>query len=456
MEGVSARISYGLRIRGFYVNLNLLNRMIGGIITGIIKGGTQMSYKINVIFVVGILLLGCNDTNVNSPSNTMKLNLSYPNGGEVFTLSENPVTIKWTSENIKEINLYYSSTVDSLWVLIADSLDSGIGYFNWDILNIYPGMYKLKITDYKDESFYDLTDAPFILNNWSLSLTYPNGGEEIFISSIPVKVKWTSENIEKVNLYYSSANNSVWTVIADSIDGGTGYFDWNIRHNDPGMYQLKITDYKDENLNDATDGPFSFNYDPNIITVSKYYPLETGNRWVYRARYQQSTFPPYVDTTYSIERKIISDTCFENGDLYFKISETDYYRNNTKIYFERFDSANGNIYRRYTDNQFGDVLVDSLLAKVSDQFMGHRFTLPNSPDYMYTKFLISNLEEYFGVTRSAHKYREMDTYAFYDYFLVEDIGLGNYYQMLDVASRDATLKGCIINTVLYGDTTISY
>lgn len=415
-----------------------------------------MKFIICLIFLITLIFIGCNKTDINAPADNIKLNLVFPAGGEKLLISGNPITIKWTSENIEIINIYYSSINDSVWELIADSVNASKGSFDWDIQNMKPDSYKLKITDSKNEYIFDLNDSPFSINTMLLDLTYPNGGEEFIITSTPVKIKWISDGIEKVKLYYSAVNDSTWNLIADSINGPFGSFDWNIINIIPGMYKIKISDYQNENLIDTTDDPFSIIYDPNIINASIYYPLEVGDRWVYSVRYQQSIFPPPIDTIYSLERKIISDTCFEDGKVYFKILETDYYRQYTKIYFERFDSTNGNIYRRYTDDQFGEVLVDSLLAKVGDQFIGHRFTLPNSTYYMYTEFLQSILTGYFGVVRTANKYREIDTYAVYDYFLVENIGLGNYYEGLDLSSLDVTLKGCIINNVLYGDTTISY
>jgi len=414
-----------------------------------------MYCKLCIIVFIGLVIFGCNKTNINSPADTMKLDLIYPNGGENIFISDNPVTIKWTSENIEKVNLYYSQGSDSSWILIADSIDAGQGSFSWDIRNMNPGSYRLKITDIQNRKS-DVSNSPFFFDIMIIDLISPNGGEEFFITGIPVTIKWTSENIDKVNIYYSKDSDTSWILIADSIDAGQGSFDWNIKNMIPGTYELKITGYNDENISDLTENPFTLSYDPNIINVSRFYPLQVGNRWVYKVRYQQSIFPPPVDTIYSLERKIISDTSFESGKVYYKILETDYYKQYTKLYFERVDSTDGNVYRRYPDNQFGIVLVDSLLAKVGDQFKGHRFTLPNSSYYMYTEFLESISAGYFGIILPARKYRELDTYAFYDYFLVEDIGLGDYYQMLDIANRTANLKGCIINNVLYGDTTISY
>lgn len=320
-----------------------------------------MKYKQNIIFLLCTFLLGCSETSINSPPNEPEINLTFPKGGEELILSEIPVTIEWSSNNVQKVNLFYSTFIDTSWILIADSINSEQGSYNWDL--------------------------PYII----------------------------SDN-----------------------------------------YNLKITDCDNDNVFDITDNPFSIIVEQNIIEVIKYYPLNIGNKWVYKVRFRQTVFPPLIDTTYFFKREVIADTTTGDGKVYYIIEEIVYYNNNIKTYYENIDLKTGNIYRRYINNEFEEVLIDSLLAKVGDQFISHRFTNQNSNYYMYTEFLSTEFVEYFGTVRITKKFRELDTFAFYDYFLVENIGLGNFYHMLDVASQEGNLVGCFIEGIVYGDTTITY
>jgi hypothetical protein len=96
------------------------------------------------------------------------IQISAPNGGEVFH-SGDVAEIKWqTSPGLKTVSLYYSRKGREKWKLIAQRLDAGTGVANWTVpvvTKTYPkGFVKVVGLDelgHKVSS--DTSDAPFTI-----------------------------------------------------------------------------------------------------------------------------------------------------------------------------------------------------------------------------------------------------------------------------------------------------
>ena len=63
--------------------------------------------------------------------------LTSPNGGEVWK-SGWQRNITWTSENISNVNLYYSTNGGGDWNTIATNVDASTGSYNWTIPVLTP------------------------------------------------------------------------------------------------------------------------------------------------------------------------------------------------------------------------------------------------------------------------------------------------------------------------------
>ena len=136
-----------------------------------------------------------------------------------------------------------------------------------------------------------------------------------------------------------------------------------------------------------------------------------------------------------------------NGKKYFKFSGFNYF---SCWNYQRIDSNSMNVYGYYNG---ADVLLDSLLGISNNFFRGKRnyvCTFPVKVDVL-TNYLLFNSPPF----RKAKYVQNDNREATYFYFLVENFGLCEVYNCeLDTGFNLSTV-GCIINGVVYGDTTLT-
>ena len=190
------------------------------------------------------------------------------------------------------------------------------------------------------------------------------------------------------------------------------------------------------------------------MNITKYFPLNVGNVWVYHGTY----FSIQCQSSFKVRVRI--DSVFAaNGKTYYKF--TSYHRvisggnctygvlNN---YAYRIDSVNGNIYRLISNPQCSfspdERVIDSLRSLIGDTI----YICGSSSDPIRALTDTAS-SEVFGSQKQSrlfkggnfHEFSTQNKYA-------EDFGL-IYYGMGGMSlSSQGTLTGCVINGVLYGDT----
>ncbi|MGD8305401.1 MAG: T9SS type A sorting domain-containing protein, partial [Ignavibacteria bacterium] len=185
--------------------------------------------------------------------------------------------------------------------------------------------------------------------------------------------------------------------------------------------------------------------------VLNYYPLAIGNRWVY----DESTVThhdPYPNYSHRIlVKEVLKDTIASNGKKYYKINDETLWENSV---LERVDSSEGKVYRYYEDQSLpeDEYLAYDLLAEVGDTLLSSRmgFT-PVGFTTMYAESMFDKWE----LTKPKKVFVEY-TLQFHPpiFSLTQDIGLDSIYSYFDFGDTYITLKGCVINGIIYGDTTV--
>ena len=185
------------------------------------------------------------------------------------------------------------------------------------------------------------------------------------------------------------------------------------------------------------------------IEVLKLYPLIVGNKWVY------DIYGWWADTTYHsysgiTVREVIGDTVMPNGYLYYNLSDYTTF-NYPPILFERIDTVSGKVYRY--DATLGlpndEYLIDDLLAEVGDSIYSSRHQYQD-----YFPFICVG-ERFFnkwGISGPSKVFTIFDLTG-YTYSLSQGVGIDSIYDSFDFGENFVTLKGCIIDGVIYGDTT---
>jgi len=300
-------------------------------------------------------------------------------------------------------------------------------------------------------------ENPINSNPSTLELTSPNGGEELILGQ-SFTIKWVAKNIDGVILSYSINNGQNWIVINDNVIASTQSYPWVVPEIPSSEGEIRIEAKSNSNIKDESDNTFSLVVRQSIIEAVKYYPLAIGNKWIYSEYLQVN--PPVgdpFDTSYIYERSVISDTVMPNGKQYYKVIEYNHaYLYYNRTYWERNNLIDGRTYRYYENwNRQGedDLLIDDLWKSPVSTTQSHRYTNLNFTYYSETQILSEEYINLFGLSTSVRKYRELNTFEFYDYNLVKGFGLTSWFKMLDISNVTGTLKGCIINGVIYGDTT---
>jgi hypothetical protein len=186
----------------------------------------------------------------------------------------------------------------------------------------------------------------------------------------------------------------------------------------------------------------------------EFLPLNIGNTWVYH--YEGVLFGTFS----GYERYRIISTYYAHGETYFKFAhlrvvasgnsnyvvQSRLFRDTAAI---RIDSLSGNIYRNMTCNSSLELLVDSLNAGLDDTSFTCYHGLQDTVICVDTTSIT-----YFENLRISRKFY-MPGFEEYNYQIyAKNLGLVGFDFTQVNLSCWVTLKGCIINGVVYGDTSM--
>ncbi len=91
------------------------------------------------------------------------LTLTAPNGGETWVIGSQQ-NILWSSQNVAQVNLEYSTDNGANWIAIANSIPAAAGKYSWTIPNTPTTQARVRITDAANSALRDASDAPFAIS----------------------------------------------------------------------------------------------------------------------------------------------------------------------------------------------------------------------------------------------------------------------------------------------------
>ncbi len=208
------------------------------------------------------------DLNLNSSEFSLNSALTYitvvsPNGGENVLVGSTQI-ITWNSNGTSgNVHIEYSTDNGSSWSdIIASTADDGS--HSTTIPSTPSDSCLIRVSD-TDGSPTDVSDAVFTISVPSITVTYPNGGEDLKVDST-YNITWTSTGITgNVKIEYSTDNGSAWTdVIASTADDGT--HPWTIPNNPSDSCLVRVSD-STGSTSDVSDALFT-------ISTSSGVPLD--------------------------------------------------------------------------------------------------------------------------------------------------------------------------------------
>jgi hypothetical protein len=206
------------------------------------------------------------------------------------------------------------------------------------------------------------------------------------------------------------------------------------------IISLVIAFISPSNLHSQSDSAF-----PD--TTLTYYPLSIGDKWVFD-EYATSTIPPIITIHRVWSLEVIKDTLMPNNEDYFLVQQINYGGTPTiGMSYERIDSAELKVYRY--DSDFDTTNYEILILDLSVELFGTFYT-----PYCEVIFAEYGSTVRFGQTFNYRGYYETCGFFYPDYFFLKGIGLYRYNWYADFVQSSSTLRGCLVNGILYGDTTV--
>ena len=205
--------------------------------------------------------VGDNGTILKYSQNDTLINLVDPNGSEIITAGSS-YFILWTSQNVVDVKLEYSTNNGINWISIIDSLPS-TGIYDWTVPNTLTSQARVKISDLIDPNIFDVSDGPFTIQSSKvINIIQPNGGEELEGGGI-YEIQWSSTDVENVKIQYSINNGASWNIIIDSTQS-TGAYVWNVPNILTTQGRVKISDITTPSIYDVSNNTFRINYTVDV------------------------------------------------------------------------------------------------------------------------------------------------------------------------------------------------
>jgi lysophospholipase L1-like esterase len=194
------------------------------------------------VFFLLLLFLGAKS---NFPQN---ISLIFPKGGETFQPGSSE-QIKWTSRNVQNVGIEYSTDNGKEWNIITSSFPGFLGNYNWSIPNINSDHVIIRIYDSFNNSIADSSNlvfkigSSFLQNNSGnndtakermvkqsyLNLTYPDPASDndiILNEGESLTITWSSSGISTIDIAYSANGGYSWSNIAKGVPASSGSYSY--------------------------------------------------------------------------------------------------------------------------------------------------------------------------------------------------------------------------------------
>ena len=222
--------------------------------------------KIRVSDTANISINDESDT-VFTISSIPTITVTSPNGGENWQVSSTN-NITWTSTNIANVKLEYTTNSGTSWTDIIESTPASTGSYSWTIPNTPSIQCKIRVSDAANISINDESDTVFTISSIpTITVTSPNGGENWQVDSSQ-NITWTSTNVSNVKLEYTTNNGASWTNIIASTPASTGSYSWTIPNTPSIQCKIRVSDAANISINDESDTVFTISSIPTITVTS--------------------------------------------------------------------------------------------------------------------------------------------------------------------------------------------
>lgn len=266
-------------------------------------------------------------------------------------------------------------------------------------------------------------------NSWSELKLYLSINDNFAIdNSISGLIYYSTEEA----IYYSNDYGKNFQLLVDSLHGINGLYKKPESNKlycstKNKIYEIVVNGNNVHSIKEIK----TFDYNESM----KLYPMAAGNKWIYHTTGWLADV--YIHSIDEIDTTVVVDAVLENGNYHYKVVK------NGITNYQRIDTSNGIINIGYKYNEGIDYFLKiNLLANIGE-FSANGFVSQVTDTikyYLFDRKRLSRTFEYSSLDISLQEF-------------VEGIGLYREVREFDFGYTVSTLKGCIINGVVYGDTT---
>ena len=210
------------------------------------------------------------DANFSITPPTPEINITYPNAGNTL-YARNNYNIAWTNayNDVEFVTLELSVDNGLTWTEIVNVTEND-GSYAWITPDLAESDCEIRISEYGNPAFFDITDTNFEIIQPFTSITSPNGSESI-LGCDNTYISWTSGGAGSYwEIEYSTDNGNSWHILSSSYyDSGTTHsYEWDpITNVSSNSCLVRVRDHNDNQIEDTGDDVFTINPNTDIIVT---------------------------------------------------------------------------------------------------------------------------------------------------------------------------------------------
>ncbi|MCK6649671.1 MAG: hypothetical protein L6Q66_08445, partial [Bacteroidia bacterium] len=163
-------------------------------------------------------------------STIANISLLKPNGGELFYVGATD-TIKWSSTNIANVKIEYTTNNGTSWLAIVESIPANTSSYVWTMPNLSSTYCKVRVSDPRNSSVNDISDSTFIILPFD-AIVY---GGKIYNTVTIGTQTWLKENLDIGTMILgaqNATNNDViekycYNNLIENCEIYGGLYQWN-------------------------------------------------------------------------------------------------------------------------------------------------------------------------------------------------------------------------------------
>ncbi len=208
------------------------------------------------------------------------ISLVYPNGGEQYKAGSGQY-VEWVSTGLASVNLHYSLDNGANWTSIG-TFPATNGYANWVVPNSLSNQLLLRASNSENALLNDVSNAVTAViavptvnptkyyggpyDGYDMSSTLPDAitvtapnGAEVLYPYATYNITWDYQDVNLVNIFYSTNNGQNWTNIASNIAASSKSYAWSVANAPSTNCLIKVVGV-DNPLVDISNAVFTISY----------------------------------------------------------------------------------------------------------------------------------------------------------------------------------------------------